>query len=273
MRYMGGKGRISKKISKVILELTPNRSGTYWEPFLGGGAMASQMGRYFEVANYSDIHPDLILMWQKLNEGWEPPTFVPYDQYQELRYATEPSAFRGFVGFGGSFGGRWFEGYARGGQNADGTPRNHLGESARAVTKDIRGMRAKSATVFNRRDALSINPRSGDVVYCDPPYAGTKNYSKTDQLDHKEFWATAENWARNGVYVFVSEYDAPAGWECVWEQPLRSSVRVGSEDRHIAVEKLFTYKVLLLLANSKSAKCVPVMAGAGWLPKPSSMPN
>lgn len=241
MRYMGGKGRIAKKLSETIMNHAPSNSGTYWEPFVGGGAMASRMGRHFEVANYSDIHPDLILMWQKLNEGWEPPTIVPYDQYQELRYATEPSAFRGFVGFGGSFGGRWFEGYARGGENADGTPRNHQGESARAVMKDIQGMRAKSVTNFDRLDALRINPQPGDVVYCDPPYAGTKNYSKTDRLDHAEFWRIAEQWARNGAHVFVSEYSAPTGWESIWEQPLRSSVRVGSEDRHMTTERLFTF--------------------------------
>lgn len=261
MRYMGGKGRISKKLSEVILANTPNRSGTYWEPFVGGGAMASRMGANFEVANYSDIHPDLILMWQELNAGWEPPSEVSYDRYQELRYSTEPSALRGFVGFGGSFGGRWFEGYARGGRNSDGSPRNHQGESARAVVRDIRGMRAKTSTRFDQRDALSISPQPGDVVYCDPPYAGTKNYSKVGQLDHEAFWVVAEQWARNGVHVFVSEYSAPHGWECIWEQPLRSSVRVGSEERHIATERLFTYQV----RSTRKLKLGEVCAGYGGL--------
>lgn len=240
MRYMGGKGRVAKRIAETILAQTPDNSGTYWEPFVGGGAMASRMGHHFNTANYSDIHPDLMLMWQALHDGWEPPTIVTYDEYQQFRYSTEPSALRGLVGFGGSFGGRWFEGYARGGNNADGTPRNHQAESARAVLKDIAGMRAVESTTFSCGDALLIEPADGDVVYCDPPYAGTTNYSRTDRLDHDKFWATAEEWASNGSHVFVSEYSAPAGWECIWEQPLRSSVRVGSADRHIATERLFT---------------------------------
>lgn len=241
MRYMGGKGRIAKKLSTAILERIPEHSGVYWEPFVGGGATASRMGQHFKVAHYSDIHPDLMMMWEALHTGWQPPTEVSYDQYQELRYTTEPSALRGFVGFGGSFGGRWFEGYARGGHNANGTPRNHQAESARAVLKDIKGMVAQQETTFTCQSALDIQPQPGDVVYCDPPYAGTKNYSKTDKLNHELFWETLQTWVDNGVHVFVSEYNAPQGWECIWEQELRSSVRVGSAERHMAVERLFTW--------------------------------
>lgn len=240
MRYMGGKGRIAKALSNAILTTTTQRT-TYWEPFIGGGAMAAKMGQHFQVVNYSDIHPDLMMMWDAvLNHDWQPPTEVSYEEYQELRYATEPSALRGFTGFGGSFGGRWFEGYARGGHNADGTPRNHQSESARAVIKDAKTMRGSVETNIKQADALTIEPQAGDVVYCDPPYAGTKNYSRTDAFDHQRFWERATEWATNGAHVFVSEYSAPAGWEPIWEQPLRSSVRVGSAERHIATERLFT---------------------------------
>lgn len=238
---MGGKGRIATKITNTILAHTPEHSGTYWEPFIGGGAMASRMGNHFDIAHYSDIHQDLIMMWQALHNGWQPPTEVSYEEYQELRYSNESSALRGFVGFGGSFGGRWFEGYARGGTNANGLPRNHQAESARAVLKDIQGMTAKKVTTFSVLSALDIEPHAGDVVYCDPPYAGTKNYSRTDKLNHELFWEIMSNWAMTGVNVFVSEYNAPLGWKPIWEQELRSSVRLGSEERHIAVEKLFTW--------------------------------
>ena len=239
MRYLGGKGRIAKKLAHAILSHTSRRE-SYWEPFVGGGGMASQMGQHFDIAYYSDIHKDLILMWEAvLMEGWEPPSVVSYEQYQELRYSKEPSAVRGFVGFGGSFGGRWFEGYARGGYNSDGSPRNHMAESSRAVIKGSKTMRARTATHVFQADALTITPTPGAVVYCDPPYGGTKNYSQVDQLDYRRFWETAEEWATLGADVFVSEYSAPSGWTCIWEQSLRSNVRVGSSDRHTAVERLF----------------------------------
>lgn len=242
MRYMGGKGRIAKQLSEVILSDSKDNSGTYWEPFVGGGGMGSRMGNHFEISNYSDIQEDLILMWKALNEGWEPPTEVSYDLYQELRYTEEPSALRGLVGFGGSFGGRFFEGYARGGNNADGSPRNHQAESARAVLKDIVGMRAKKSTNFSCVDVFSVYPSRGDVVYCDPPYQDTKNYSRTDSFDHVKFWETIQSWSESGSLVYVSEYQAPEDWKEIWSKPLKSSVRVGSEDRHTATEKLFKFE-------------------------------
>lgn len=242
MRYMGGKGRIAKKLAEVIVSNVPEHSGVYYEPFVGGGGMAVHMAKHFDEVRYSDIHPDLVLMWKALQDGWKPPTVVSYDEYQDLRYQDEPSALRGFVGFGGSFGGRWFEGYARGGHNADGTPRNHQAESSRAVQKDIARMFARHKTSFECLSVFNLEPKPGDVVYCDPPYAGTKKYSKTDHFNHGEFWKLMSAWANNGVHVFVSEYDAPPEWEVVWERELRSSVRHGADERHIATEKLFTLR-------------------------------
>lgn len=241
MRYMGGKGRIAKDLSQIVLSRSTSRE-VYLEPFVGGGAMAAKMGQHFEQAIYSDIHYDLMLMWDAvLNGGWVPPTVVSYEQYQELRYATESSALRGFVGFGGSFGGRWFEGYARGGYNANGTPRNHQGESARAVIKDSKTMRGQQETLVFCSDALKLKVVGNEVIYCDPPYANTKNYSKTAGFDHEKFWKAAQEWSESGAEVYVSEYAAPQGWTEVWSKPLRSSVRVGSEERHIATEKLFMW--------------------------------
>lgn len=238
---MGGKGRIAKDLSTFILETSFGRE-TYIEPFVGGGAMAAKMGNHFDTAIYADIHPDLVMMWEAtLNQGWEPPTNVSYDLYQKLRYTEHNSPLRGFVGFGGSFGGRWFEGYARGGKNANGEPRNHQAESARAVLKDAATMRARHRTLTFCADALQLQVIGDEVIYCDPPYAGTKNYSRTAPFDHEAFWKKAQEWAEAGAEVYVSSYEAPEGWVSVWSQPLRSSVRVGSEDRHVATERLFMW--------------------------------
>jgi len=235
---MGGKGRIAKQLSNVMLGIAPDR-GRYIEPFVGGGGMAAQMGKHFNEAHYSDAHPDLILMWQAvIEEGWTPPTDVSEDRWRELK-AAEPSPERGFVGTGGSFGGRWFSSYARGGYNADGTPRNHQAESARAVLRDAAAMQAKTETTVTCRDALTLDVQPGDVVYCDPPYQGTAVYSAG--LDHEAFWKAAQDWAEAGATVFVSEYNAPPGWYPVWEQELRQSMAQGTQKRGMAVERLFMW--------------------------------
>ena len=238
LRYLGGKRRIAKPIIEQILTRCGTGNGRYYEPFVGGGAVAAKIGGKFDHAFYSDYSPDLILMWSALMDGWTPPDVVTVDEYKALRNA-EPSALRGFVGFGGSFGGKWFGGYARGGFNSNGSPRNHQSESKRAVLKDIQGMAAGVSTTFTHSDFSDVDPLPGSVVYCDPPYQGTTAYTGVDEFDTERFWTVMDKWSESGVHVFVSSYTAPDHWPMIWEQPLRSSARIGSEERHMATERLF----------------------------------
>lgn len=239
MRYLGGKRRIAKPITETILATCGTGNSEYFEPFVGGGAVGARFGGKFERVSYSDSSPDLIEMWAALLDGWTPPEVVTVAEYKALRDSDEPSALRGFVGFGGSFGGKWFGGYARGGFNSNGAPRNHQAESRRAVLKDIQGMRGAGSTRFACADFADVDPSPGSVVYCDPPYVGTTGYSGVGEFDAERFWATAERWASAGAHVFVSSYAAPDDWPVIWEQALRSSARIGSEERHIAIERLF----------------------------------
>lgn len=230
MRYMGGKSRIAKELAGVMLGLSDNRA-VYVEPFVGGGAVAEQMSTHFGEVHLSDLHPDLMMMWNAvINEGWVPPTEVTYEQYQELRYATEPSALRGFVGFGCSFGGRWFEGYARYQDT------NFAQSSHNVVTRQAKKIGAANVFVadFSRLPAVSAAP----VIYCDPPYADTKGYSKTGAFPHDTFWAKAEEWSDAGAHVFVSEYNAPTGWVPVWEKEVVGQLDLRKE-RDKPIEKLF----------------------------------
>lgn len=86
-----------------------------------------------------------------------------------------------------------------------------------------------------------LEPLPGDVIYCDPPYEGTTEYKDGD-FPHEQFWKIAQRWAESGAKVFVSEYNAPVGWEAIWEKPLRSGVSVKAAERHVALEKLFVWK-------------------------------
>lgn len=249
MRYMGGKGRIAKQLASTILEFSDKR-GVYVEPFMGGGAMSEQMVPHFEEAYLSDAHTDLIMMWEAVaNQGWEPPTEVSEERYKALRNA-DSSPERGFVGMGGSFGGKWFGGYARGGFQASGEPRNHQAESARAVKRIAQRIEGSNIYVadFAQLPAVPELP----VIYCDPPYAGTTTYS-TEAFDHEHFWAKAEEWANIGAHVFVSEYAAPAGWIAVWEKPLVVQTKRGDQNRGIATEKLFVREGVFNLEGRTAA--------------------
>lgn len=235
MRYMGGKSRLAKEITNVMMAHSDKR-GVYVEPFLGGGAVAEHMCPHFEDKYLSDAHEDLMLMWQALLEGWEPPEVVTPAEYAELRHA-EPSALRGFVGFGGSFGGKWFGGFAKGGFQANGEPRNHQAESKRNLIKGAAKMAGAKVSTAGYQ-TLPLVPEA-PLIYCDPPYADTTTYT-TDTFDSNAFWTKAQEWAEKGADVFVSEYTAPEGWKCVYERDLKVSTNT-ADNRHTATEKLFTW--------------------------------
>lgn len=234
MQYMGGKARIAKALAAVILERSTGRE-YYVEPFVGGGNMAAQMGHRFDVALYSDFHEDLALMWAAVLDGWTPPTEVTVEEYQVERYATTPSARRGFIGHACSFGGRWFEGYARS------RSVNFAAQQSRLITAQAKGMRAGDFKVSQASFFDLEIPPAGAVAYLDPPYTNTKRYSRQAPFDSARFWTQAEEWSRAGVDVYVSEESAPAGWVPLWEKPVKRSLDV-KNNAQAAIEKLYAWE-------------------------------
>ena len=240
MRYVGGKSKIAKSLSEVILDRAQSRK-FYLEPFVGGGSVFPQLAPHFEWSVAGDKHLDLVLMWNAvIQDGWVPPMQVSEDDYALLKTA-EPSALRGFVGMGGSFGGKWFGGYARGGFNSDGSPRNHQAESARAVLKIQETLTRVNVGQFRNWSYGQWNPVPGTVVYCDPPYASTQGYS-TGGFPHEEFWETVRRWSRSGCEVFVSEYSAPADFESIWSKGKRMTLTQPKQGRPVNTENLFIFK-------------------------------
>ena len=234
MRYMGSKARLAPALSRAILERVPSRA-LYVEPFLGSAAMFSAVAPSFDRAVGADAHPDLAEMWRAVAAGWVPPSVVSREEYAALRYA-EVSALRGFVGFGASFGGKWFGGYAR----HDPRPGRRAAADASAASVARRapalvGREIRHADYRELGELMS----AGTVVYCDPPYAGTTAYAGVPPFDHGAFWECAAEWAGRGADVFVSEFAAPEGWQPVFEVSHRTVLTAGDNSRR-SVERLFT---------------------------------
>ena len=71
------------------------------------------------------------------------------------------------------------------------------------------------------------------IIYCDPPYAGTEKYKA--QLDHEAFY----EWLRNSPHkVYVSSYEMPDGFKCVWQKDHRSSLSATNNSKKV-VERIF----------------------------------
>lgn len=235
IRYVGGKTRLAKDIAAVIKQHIQPQHLYYYEPFFGGGSMAQYTKAFglWRIAN--DIHPGLINMYRMLQMGWEPPKYVNEAQYKELQNTTDESlsasALRAYVGFGCSFGGKWFGGYAR-----DKTGKRKLDhESYNRIIEHVDDI---DDITFLCMDYRLLFPVTNEcVIYCDPPYAGTLGYN-TGNFDHISFWNTMRNWSNNGAAVFISEYEAPDDFKIVWEKPRKTYMHhKATNNEHI--ERLF----------------------------------
>ena len=231
MKYLGGKSKIAKRVTRAILDHTPHR-GLIYEPFCGGGSMTTVLSKEFEHVEASDIHPDLIMMLKAVQAGWIPPVVVTQDQYDMSKHA-EPSAERGFIGFSCSWGAKWWGGYARG--NGANGPRNYADESSRSLVRDIGGI--PNVSFFNR-PYTDIRPQFGDVVYCDPPYSNTTGYD--GGFDDALFRTTVAEWSASGADVFISEYEGADEWECILEITRTRDMKSKLTNSVKVTERLFT---------------------------------
>ena len=233
MQYLGGKYRIAGQLAGVIVRAGEGRS-RYLEPFLGGAAVFERVAPHFAYAVGCDVVEDLVLMWQAALDGWKPPVTLSEEEYAALRSA-EPSALRGFAGFGCSFGGKWFGGYARS-RNGAAPGYDYAAAAARSVTKTV--AKCGHARVV-RADFRDLIVPADAVVYADPPYAGTTGYGAAGAFDSSEFWRVASSWAEGGAVVLVSEQTAPPEWVSVWAKGLPDYLR-GAQTADARTEQLFT---------------------------------
>ena len=224
---MGGKYRLSKKIA-TFLESNRKEGQPYLEPFVGSGAVMERMSG---IRYGSDYNQSLITLFQNIQQGWVPPVELSESEYQEIKKINDPNdPLTAFAGFGCSFGGKWFGGYAR---SKDG--KDYIKIAHRSL------MRQKESFLsvdFSHKSYLELKPE-GMLVYCDPPYQETTSFNGVEEIfDHDLFWETMRAWSENNK-VIISEYKAPNDFVCVKEFGAYNSLRNNTKN-YSRVEKLFT---------------------------------
>ena len=233
MRYLGGKFANRKEIS-TFLELHRLPSQVFFEPFCGGCSIVSEMSGD-RIAN--DVHTSLMMMWQELQNGWIPPTEVSEEEFKRVK-RLDDCALKAFIGFGCSFGATQSGGYAR--AKDRGISINFALQSKKSSLRKIDKM--KDVTFYNK-SYLEFTPEN-QLIYCDPPYKGTTEYKGTDKFDHDLFWQTMRKWSKNNT-VFVSEYQAPPDFDCVWQKEKKLKVR-SKNGCEVRIEKIFTINEIVL---------------------------
>ncbi len=232
MRFSGGKSHLAGKI-QTLLQWFPTKC-TFVEPFVGGCNIAA--GTHFTNGMIlSDISIDLVTLYQACLAGWVAPTTVTEAEYNYLRLTLEPSPLRTFVGYGCSFGGKWWGGYARG-QAANGGWRNNADEGSRRLEGKFSTLRKLNNVRFQRCDYSTYNDLSDAVIYCDPPYLGTLAPGGQGDFSHVRFW----EWVRimsDRNYVLVSEQTAPDDFVAVRSWPGVRGIR--REDGRPVEERIY----------------------------------
>lgn len=225
MRYFGGKARTWKQISKLINEVNKENK-PYLEPFVGGAWVLQGVKATKRYA--ADANKALITLYQSLQNGWVPPDDLSKEEYNHLKALKDGSdPLTAFAGFGCSFGGKWFGGYAKSGD------RNYAKNAKNSLMKKVANL---GGVVFKCESYDKLNPNDM-VIYCDPPYQNTTGYGAIGSFDHELFWEVMREWAKNNT-VLISEYNAPEDFEPILEIKTKTDIRTktGKENR---IEKVF----------------------------------
>jgi DNA adenine methylase len=228
MKYMGSKRRIAKDILPIILE---NRNPNQWyvEPFCGGCNMIELVNRN-RIAN--DYNEYVAEMWNALvNRNWQPPTEITEGEYNDIKANKEqyPKELVGFTGIAVTFGSTWFGTYAR---NKRGT--NYAMEGRNNLMKQVERLQG---TIFTSSSYCGIALPENSIIYCDPPYEGVAGYK--DKFNHIAFWQWCREKTNEGHSVFISEYNAPNDFYCIWQSELKTNMNAKYETK--PVEKLFKF--------------------------------
>lgn len=209
-----------------------NRNGRTWvEPFVGGANMIDKVEGNRIGADFNEY---VISLFTGIQNGFIPPNEVSEEEYKQARLNREVTPLVSFIGFGCSYSGKWFGGYARGNTNK-GIPRNYCLESKKNILKQAENLKDVKFIHSSYQD-LEIPPNS--LIYCDPPYKGTTKYK--DGFIHADFWEWCRNKIKEGHQVYISEYNAPKDFKCIWEKEVNSSLTKDTGSKK-ATEKLFVY--------------------------------
>lgn len=254
MKYVGGKNKIGKYIANVIKEMVPpTMTSTYLEPFCGSLGVTVNMIDTYNKIYASDNHPDLIALWEAVQKNeFIPPTNLNETEWNIIKNKPSPSAMKAFVGFGCSFGGKYFSGYAQ--KYTNGKNEDYL----KAATNSINKIQPKIQNIkFKCCDYQYWKPKNV-VIYCDPPYNYNnfpvkyrKSTKKYDVFDNNKFWDIMRKWSKDN-FVFISETKAPNDFISIWNRDSYRSASQSKKTRYkhkstkkYNTEHLFIHKSLL----------------------------
>lgn len=233
MKYMGSKNRVAKEILPIMLKnRVPNQY--FVEPFVGGSNVIDKVDGN-RLA--SDNNKYLIELYHKLQNGYKPIDFISREDYYDIKLNKEkyPMEVVALCGILASYNGNWFRAYGGYSETKTGNDRNYYAEGVRNLMNQVPNIMDVEYK-YCEYDKLEIPPKS--IIYCDPPYQSTDKTYKEKQFNHDAFWEWCRTKTKEGHNVFVSEYNAPNDFKCIWQKQLPNT---HPKQKKTSIEKLFEY--------------------------------
>ena len=226
MRYMGSKSRIAKYIVPILQKIIDSKLiKTYIEPFCGGCNIIDKIHCSSRMAYDKSYY--LIELLKNQDKVKTLPDFISRDYYSEARNSynnqTElyPDWMIGAIGFLASYNGRFFDG----GYGAEVTRKStgktynaYLEAKNNLLSQDLKGIE------FHCCDYQEIPPIKSALIYCDPPYFGTKQYGINKYFNHVDFWKWVREQSKNNI-VITSEETAPSDFTSIWKKEVQRSIK------------------------------------------------
>jgi DNA adenine methylase len=240
MKYMGSKARIAKHILPIMLK--NRKEGQWWvETCVGGGNMIDKVeGNRLGADN--NLH--VIELLSGLERGWIPRESYTKEEYLSAqRGENKCSIETGYISINCSYSGKIWGRYAGQSNTAQGV-RDYTNEAYKNVVKQAPKLKGVCFKHSDYKDLL-IPDRS--IIYCDIPYKDTysevEGYGKLS-FNHDDFFEWAREKVKQGHQVFISEYQAPDDFICVWSQEVKSSLSANGKSggSKKSIEKLFVHE-------------------------------
>lgn len=233
---MGSKSRISNEIIPIMLEYR-NGDQCFVDMFCGGCHIIQNINGK-KIAN--DKNKYLIAMWKGLQENRERPRIIDKNLYSRARNEYNNGTniefddfIIGWIGWMGSYNGRFFDG-GYSGHDVGKTHRNYINEQIRNTESQIKYLKDIEFFSFDYQDFIF---KENSLIYCDIPYKNTKQYSISKNFNHENFFNWCRKMSKIGHIVFISEYQAPEDFKCIWEKEITNSMN--QTKTYKPIEKLF----------------------------------
>ena len=218
IKWAGGKRSLLHEIATRL----PKRIETYWEPFLGGGAVFFALESLIENARLSDVNSELALAYQTVRnhpqelidllshhaERHDKKYYLNLRKMSQLPTAVEVSAR--FIYLNKTC----YNGLYR--VNRQGEFNVPMGSYKNPTICDSASILAASEVLSKATirigDFGKISPTLGDFVYADPPYdAAFNGYASNgfSQDEQERLRNSALRWHGLGASVMLSNADTP----------------------------------------------------------------